>query len=195
MTKETCWTSIPLAQTSVVINTLVVPPLNSAMMASLSFCGMSPCIDDTVKLFFRIFSVNQSTFFFVFTNITACVMVKVSYKSHSVSNFHSSFSTATKNCLIPSNVNSSLLTKIRIGSVMNFDVMSKTSFGSVADIKTTCVSGGRYRYMSYICSLNPLFNISSASSRINVLIFFVLKLRLLIISKTLPGVPETMCTP
>ena len=45
---------------------------------------------------------------FVLQNITACVIVKVSYRSHSVSNFHSSFSTATKNCLMPSNVNSSL---------------------------------------------------------------------------------------
>ena len=45
---------------------------------------------------------------FVLQNITACVIVNVSYRSHSVSNFHSSFSTATKNCLMPSNVNSSL---------------------------------------------------------------------------------------
>ncbi len=30
-----------------------------------------------------------------------CVMVSVSYRSHSVSNFHSSRSTATKNCLMP----------------------------------------------------------------------------------------------
>ena len=41
-------------------------------------------------------------------NITACVIVRVSYKSQRVSNFHSSRSTATKNCLIPSSVNSSL---------------------------------------------------------------------------------------
>lgn len=30
-----------------------------------------------------------------------CVMVSVSYRSHRVSNFHSSRSTATKNCLMP----------------------------------------------------------------------------------------------
>lgn len=48
------------------------------------------------------------TFRFVLQNMTACVMVRVSYRSHNVSNFHSSRSTATKNCLIPSNVNSSL---------------------------------------------------------------------------------------
>ena len=48
------------------------------------------------------------TFLLVLQNMTACVIVRVSYKSHRVSNFHSSFSTATKNCLIPSRVNSSL---------------------------------------------------------------------------------------
>jgi hypothetical protein len=37
------------------------PPLNSAMMASLSFCTISPCIADTVKFASLIFSVNQST--------------------------------------------------------------------------------------------------------------------------------------
>ena len=48
------------------------------------------------------------TFLLVLQKMTACVMVSVSYRSHRVSNFHSSFSTATKNCLIPSRVNSSL---------------------------------------------------------------------------------------
>src|SRR5882762_9679346 len=81
MTSETCCTSIPRAQTSVVIKTRLalweksqkklfalagkksydVPPRNSAIIASLSFCTISPCIDDTVKLAARIFSVNQST--------------------------------------------------------------------------------------------------------------------------------------
>ena len=80
--------------------------------------------------------------------MTACVMVSVSYKSHSVSNFHSSFSTATKNCLIPSSVSSSRFTRMRIGSVMNLEVISSTSTGSVAETNTTCVSGGKYRYTS-----------------------------------------------
>lgn len=78
MTKDTCWTSIPRAQTSVVIKTRLydndekqkymrldctyeVPLRNSAMMASRSFWTISPCIDDTVKLAARIFSVSQST--------------------------------------------------------------------------------------------------------------------------------------
>ncbi len=80
MTSETCCTSMPRAQTSVVINTRLiptklikaktrtpekithdVPPRNSAMIASRSFWGISPCIDETVKLAARIFSVNQST--------------------------------------------------------------------------------------------------------------------------------------
>lgn len=57
-----CWTSSPRAQTSVVIKTRVVPSRNSPIIASLSFCGMSPCIADTVKLLLRIFSVSQSTY-------------------------------------------------------------------------------------------------------------------------------------
>ena len=103
--------------------------------------------------------------------MTACVMVRVSYKSQRVSNFHSSRSTATKNCLMPSKVNSSLwqtigghhgkvllfvtfssknnyffyanknvthrLTRILIGSVMNFCVISKISCGRVALNRTT----------------------------------------------------------
>jgi hypothetical protein len=44
---------------------------------------------DTVKSRPRIFSVNQSTFRRVLQKMTACVMVNVSYKSQSVSNFHS----------------------------------------------------------------------------------------------------------
>jgi len=41
--------------------TYEVPPRNSAIIASRSFCTISPCIDETVKLDARIFSVNQST--------------------------------------------------------------------------------------------------------------------------------------
>merc|ERR1719166_208187 len=143
-----CGMSIPRAQTSVVISTLLWPLLNSFMMASLSFCGMSPCIELTVKLASRIFSVNQSTFLLVLQKMTACVIVKVSYKSQRVSNFHSSLSTATKNCLIPSNVNSSRLTKILIGSDMNLLVISRISCGRVAEMRQTWVAGGRYLYTS-----------------------------------------------
>ena len=46
-------------------------------------------------------------------------MVRVSYKSHKVSNFHSSFSTATKNCFNPSNVNSSLKKVILVLTEIN----------------------------------------------------------------------------
>ena len=42
------------------------------MMASRSFCGMSPCMALTVKLFCRIFSVSQSTFRLVLQKMTAC---------------------------------------------------------------------------------------------------------------------------
>jgi len=95
---------------------------------------MSPCMALTVKFASLILLVSHSTFFLLLQNITylllkntAYVIVNVSYKSHNVSNFHSSFSTATKNYLIPSKVNSSLFTKIFIGSDINFVVISKTS--------------------------------------------------------------------
>ena len=45
--------------------------LNSPMMVSRSFCGMSPCMALTVKLFCRIFSVSQSTFRLVLQKMTA----------------------------------------------------------------------------------------------------------------------------
>ena len=44
---------------------------------------------ETVKSFSCIFPVNQSTFLLVFRKITAWVIVSVSYKSQSVSSFHS----------------------------------------------------------------------------------------------------------
>lgn len=83
------------------------------MISSLSLCCISPCIDETWKLFSRSLSVSQSTFRLVLQKMTACVIVNVSYKSHSVSNFQSSFSIEMKNCLMPSSVSSSRLTRIR----------------------------------------------------------------------------------
>lgn len=103
---------------SVVIRTRLEPERNSLMIRSLSFWSMSPCWKDrmksynmhwkfphlyqmcqshkevrtraeTVKSLACIFSVSQSTFLLVLMKITACVMVKVSYKSHKVSSFHS----------------------------------------------------------------------------------------------------------
>merc|ERR1712107_540939 len=56
----------------------------------LSFWSMSPCMADTVKSRWCIFSVSQSTFLLVLQKMTAWVMVRVSYRSHRVSNFHSS---------------------------------------------------------------------------------------------------------
>lgn len=44
---------------------------------------------ETVKSRACIFSVSQSTFLRVLMKMTAWVMVRVSYKSHSVSSFHS----------------------------------------------------------------------------------------------------------
>lgn len=58
----TCCTSIPRAHTSVVIKTRLSPDRNWFMISSLSFWGMSPCIDETVKLLVLIFSLSQSTY-------------------------------------------------------------------------------------------------------------------------------------
>mmetsp|Transcript_16152 Transcript_16152/g.35786 ORF Transcript_16152/g.35786 Transcript_16152/m.35786 type:complete len:200 (-) Transcript_16152:412-1011(-) len=125
----------------------------------------------------------------------ACVMVRVEYRSHSVSNFHSSLSIAMKNCLIPSRVSSSFLTRMVMGSRMNFCVTSSTSRGIVAEKMVTCTVSGMYLNTSYICSLKPLESISSASSSTNRDTSSSRRARLLIISYTRPGVPTTTCTP
>ena len=62
---------MPRPQMSVVMRTREAPERNSAMMASRSFWGMSPCMADTVKFASRIFVVSQSTFFFVLQKMTA----------------------------------------------------------------------------------------------------------------------------
>jgi len=49
----------------------------------------------------RVFQRRRRALRLVLQKMTACVMVSVSYRSQSVSNFHSSRSTATKNCLMP----------------------------------------------------------------------------------------------
>ena len=46
-------------------------------------------MQDTVYFSFFIWFARVSTFLRVLQNITACVMLTVEYKSHSVSNFHS----------------------------------------------------------------------------------------------------------
>uniref|UniRef100_A0A0E9XQ58 Uncharacterized protein n=1 Tax=Anguilla anguilla TaxID=7936 RepID=A0A0E9XQ58_ANGAN len=93
MTRDTCCTSMPRASRSVVISTRLDPDRNSRMITSRSFWSMSPCRAETVKSLACIFSVSQSTFLLVFKKMTAWVMVRVSYRSHRVSSFHSSRST------------------------------------------------------------------------------------------------------
>jgi hypothetical protein len=53
--------SATLTQTSVAMSTRESPDRNSVMIASRSFCGMSPCMAETVKLACRILLVSQST--------------------------------------------------------------------------------------------------------------------------------------
>jgi len=59
------------------------------------FWSMSPWVADTVWSRDRMRSVSQSTFLLVLRKITDWVMASVWYRSHSVSNFHSSLSTFT----------------------------------------------------------------------------------------------------
>ena len=66
---------------------VLLEPHNKAWLAAGVTVG-SPCLwGVTLRL--------------VLVKMTAWVMVSVSYRSHRVSNFHSSLSTATKNCLMP----------------------------------------------------------------------------------------------
>lgn len=50
---------------------------------------------------------SHSSLLLVFTKLTACLMVRFSYRSHRVDSFHSSFSVVIENCWIPSKVSSS----------------------------------------------------------------------------------------
>lgn len=53
--------SVPVSAGTDNSTSYLAPDLNSFMMDSRSFCGMSPCMEDTVKLASLIFSVSQST--------------------------------------------------------------------------------------------------------------------------------------
>ncbi len=55
-------------------HTHLSPPLNSFIMVSLSFFGMSPCMDETVKFASRIFSVSHSTLEQVRENQANCIL-------------------------------------------------------------------------------------------------------------------------
>jgi len=62
MTKWTYYISIPLANKSVVIKTLVVPVLNSFIIKSLLSYSIAPCIEDTTNYYDVNFSLSSSTF-------------------------------------------------------------------------------------------------------------------------------------
>lgn len=190
MTRDTYCTSRPRPHISVAIRTRLVPERNYSITPSLSVYDRSPCIQHTVKLFSLIFVAKNSTFFRVLQKITACVIIRVSYRSHSVSNFHSSFSTITQNYFISSKDSSSRFTRIFTGLRIKSFESSRISYGIVAEHRTHCKLGGKYRYISYTLSLKPLANISSASSRTKSLIPLGLRFCRRIISATRPGVPE-----
>mmetsp|Transcript_69710 Transcript_69710/g.213759 ORF Transcript_69710/g.213759 Transcript_69710/m.213759 type:complete len:219 (-) Transcript_69710:288-944(-) len=195
MTRDTCATSSPRPIRSVAMSCRALPTRKSSMIPSRSFCGMSPCMDAIGKFAARMRWASQSTFFLLLQKITACVTVTVSYRSHSVSSFHFSCSTAMKNCWIVAAATAERFTRRRNGLFMKSAVISTTSSGIVADTNTTWSLLGRWRWIAYTCSLKPLVNISSASSNTNILTRTGDRCFCWIAARTLPGVPETMCTP
>ena len=82
-----------------------------------------------------------------------------------------------------------------MASFWKFLAISIIAFGIVAENITVCLSSGVSVRIVSISSLNPISSISSASSRITILILSNLTVFLLIWSITLPGVPTIICTP
>ncbi len=70
--------------------------------------------------------------------------------------------------------------------------MDKTSFGIVAEKSSVFLSFGVWSIIASSSSLNPIFNISSASSNTTVSTFEISILFLFIKSTNLPGVAETI---
>lgn len=61
-------------------------------------CNTKHRLHGTKNGYYLVLEQDWPTFLLVLQKMTACVTVSVSYRSQRVSNFHSSFSTATKNC-------------------------------------------------------------------------------------------------
>jgi len=104
---------------SVAIKTLAEAVLNSYIILSLSLYSYPPCMNETVNPFSLIYIANYSTYSFLLQKITHYAISKLANNSIKVSNFHSALLTGQKNCLIPSKVKSSFLTRILAGSLKN----------------------------------------------------------------------------
>lgn len=95
MTSRSFWSMSPCYKTQACIQIFIWVIARCGTKALSSYSYVASIIEfgitraDTVKSRACIFSVSQSTFLRVFKKMTAWVMVRVSYKSHSVSSFHS----------------------------------------------------------------------------------------------------------
>ena len=78
---------------SVATSTRALPARKRAITASRVTWSIPPCMASTVKFVAAMRLCSSSTFSRVFTKITHCAIVSVSYRSHSVSSFQSSRST------------------------------------------------------------------------------------------------------
>ena len=88
-----------------------------------------------------------------------------------------------------------LTTLIWTGSFWYFLVSSRIALGIVAENKAVCLSSGTFDRIVSISSLNPMSNISSASSKTTIFTWSSFNVFLFIWSITRPGVPITTCTP
>ena len=111
---------------------------------------------------------------------------------HKVSNL-SLLLTSKKFCVIVDPVSSFLAITICTESSFKYFLVNFLIWaGIVAENKRVCLSSGILFIISSISSMNPMFNISSASSNTKNSTESKGKVPLLMWSKTLPGVPTTM---
>ncbi|MNS55854.1 hypothetical protein D3C72_886990 [compost metagenome] len=130
---------------------------------------MSPCKHSALYPFLFKTSIKSSTFFFVLQKITALVGLSKSINLIVISSFIACL-TVNEICSILSTVNSFDFILILIGSVRYFLAILRILAFIVAENSTVCLDSGIFDNISLISSSNPIFNISSASSKITILI-------------------------
>ena len=86
-----------------------------------------------------------------------------------------------------------LLTAISTGLCIYSEAIRRTSEGIVAENNNVCFSSGVVSKIESISSRNPMFNISSASSKTVHVISLIFNALRLIKSIVRPGVPTTIC--
>ena len=136
--RDTCWTSRPRAHTSVVIKHAKLPRLKFVHdSVTFLFAAFHHAWPRDSEIGCTHLSVSQSTFTLLYPKITAWI-VKVSYKSQRVSNFHSFFH-GNEELFNPSRVNSSRLNQ-------NFDGIGHEFGGNVEDFSRRLHQPGRFGF-------------------------------------------------